>query len=77
MLGKPVLVGPHVWTIEYPFVEAEQAGVARSVPDASNLLAALEAPVLADRDRIAAFLAAHAGASLRTLAAVDKVLRGA
>lgn len=76
MLGKPVLVGPHVWTIEYPFVEAEQAGVARSVPDAPSLLTELEAPVFADQDRIAAFLAAHGGASLRTLAAVDKVLGG-
>lgn len=75
MLGKPVLVGPYVWTIEYPFVEAEQAGVVRSLPDGEALFAALNAPSPVGMDaKIHSFLAEHAGASARTLAAIDKVM---
>lgn len=74
MLGKPVLTGPHVWTIEYPFVEAEALGIARSLPDADALLAALGDPAPDCADQIAAFLAEHSGASGKTLAAIDRVL---
>ncbi len=74
MLGKPVLTGPHVWTIEYPFVEAEALGIARSLPDAYALMAALKEPTPQVADQIAAFLAEHSGASAKTLAAIDRVL---
>ncbi len=74
MLGKPVLTGPYVWTIEYPFVEAEALGIARSLPDADALLAALAEPPPECADRIAAFLAEHSGASRKTLAAIDQAL---
>ncbi|NJS38704.1 MAG: 3-deoxy-D-manno-octulosonic acid transferase [Rhodobacteraceae bacterium] len=74
MLGKPVLTGPHVWTIEYPFAEAEALGIARSLPDADALMAALEEPRPQVADQIAAFLAEHSGASAKTLAAIDRVL---
>ena len=74
MLGKPVLVGPHVWTIDYPFAEAARAGIARSVPDAEALLSALLDPQIPPAERFRAFLAEHAGATERTLAAIDRVL---
>lgn len=73
-LGKPVLVGPHVGTIEYPFVEAEAAGVARSVPDAEALADALIATARPTDDMIRAFFADHAGATEKTLAAIAVAL---
>lgn len=74
MLGRPVLTGPYVWTIEYPFAEAEMAGIARSVPDAAALLAALREPPADLSDRISAFLTEHSGASMRTMLAIDRVI---
>ena len=76
MLMKPVLTGPHTWTIEYPFSEAEAAGVAVSLPDQEALVTALSQPAAADVERIKAFLAEHGGASARTLAAIDEALVG-
>lgn len=73
-LGKPVLTGPNTGTIEYPFVEAEAAGVARSVPDAAALAAALIAGFAPDPAQITAFFAAHAGGAKRTLAAMPGCL---
>ncbi|MCC5966886.1 MAG: 3-deoxy-D-manno-octulosonic acid transferase [Natronohydrobacter sp.] len=72
-LGKPVLTGPVTWPIEYPFVEAEAAGIAVSVPDLAALEAALRVSTQADQAAIARFLAEHGGASARTLAAIDAV----
>lgn len=74
MLGRPVLTGPYVWTIEYPFAEAAMAGIARSVPDAAALLAALREPRVDLSDRISAFLTEHSGASMRTMLAIDRVM---
>jgi 3-deoxy-D-manno-octulosonic-acid transferase len=73
-LGKPVLVGPQTHTIEYPFAEAEAAGVARSVPDFEALGQALITPQDATREQIEAFLAAHSGAAQRTLEAISRLL---
>lgn len=77
-LKKPVFVGPSIWGIEYPGVEALAAGVLRQVADAQELAQAL-APLLADAEvagqfaRAAqSFFEAHAGATARHLA----VLRG-
>ncbi|MDQ2094427.1 3-deoxy-D-manno-octulosonic acid transferase [Rhodalgimonas zhirmunskyi] len=70
MLGKPVIVGPEIWTIEYPAREAIAAGVARQVgPD--GLFSAVTEPKFPDQARIDAFLATHAGAVEKTLAALD------
>ncbi|VDC29214.1 3-deoxy-D-manno-octulosonic acid transferase [Pseudogemmobacter humi] len=74
MMGKPVLTGSWTWTIEYPFTEAEAAGVARSLPDSAALAGALAQPADGTGDRIAAFLSEHAGGSRRTLAAIDRVI---
>ncbi|MCU0815346.1 MAG: 3-deoxy-D-manno-octulosonic acid transferase [Cypionkella sp.] len=74
MLGKPVVTGPHIWTIEYPFIEAEAAGVATRLKDGDALLAALRHPAEAQKEDIAAFLRQHGGASFRTLAAMDRAI---
>jgi 3-deoxy-D-manno-octulosonic-acid transferase len=73
-LKKPILTGPHVGTIEYPFVEAEAAGVAVSVPDAEALGEALIAPPTSDPKQIDMFFTAHSGATAKTLAALDDLL---
>lgn len=75
-LRKPVIVGPEIWTIEYPAVEAIAAGVCLRVTDRAALDAAL-APGTAfgpSGDQIAAFFTAHAGATERTLAALPEML---
>jgi 3-deoxy-D-manno-octulosonic-acid transferase len=74
VLGKPVLTGPDVHTIEYPFLEAEAAGVARSVPDGAALAQALLAGFSPTPAAIAAFLRDHAGATQRTLQALPELL---
>jgi 3-deoxy-D-manno-octulosonic-acid transferase len=73
-LRKPVLTGPETWTIEFPFAEAKAAGVARSVPDGSGLLAALQRSAAVDPARIEAFFNEHSGATERTIAALDQLL---
>ncbi|MFN4153108.1 MAG: 3-deoxy-D-manno-octulosonic acid transferase [Paracoccaceae bacterium] len=74
VLGKPVITGPHTHTIEYPFAEAEAAGVAVSVPDAEALAAHLLADPQTERAQIAAFTAAHSDATRKTLAAIPQLL---
>lgn len=73
-LKKPVIVGPHIWTIEYPVVEAMDAGVCVQVSGAQALDAELtqSAP---DPDAVTKFFAAHAGATQRTINAIHRVLR--
>lgn len=73
-LKKPVFVGPSIWGIEYPGVEALAAGVLRQVANAHELAQAL-APLLADAEvavgfgRAAqTFFEAHAGATARHMA---------
>ena len=68
-LGKPVIVGPETWTIEYPAVEAIAAGVARQVSE-KELVSAMSEPHLPTADQIDTFLAAHAGAVEKTLQAL-------
>jgi 3-deoxy-D-manno-octulosonic-acid transferase len=74
-LGRPVMVGPDIHTIEYPAAEAIAAGVCRHLSGPGDLAAALS-PGAADPEpaRIAAFLAAHSGAVGRTLAAIPHLL---
>ncbi len=78
-LGRPVLVGPHVWTIEYPGEEAMAAGVVTLCHDAQDLARALATRLQAsqgDVPSMQAFLAAHSGATARTLAALELYLEG-
>ncbi|MFN3662734.1 3-deoxy-D-manno-octulosonic acid transferase [Yoonia sp.] len=76
-LRKPVIVGPHIWTIAYPAVEAIAAGVCHHVQNAAELHAAVTSPVDVSEARIAAFYAQHAGAVERTLAALPQALANA
>jgi 3-deoxy-D-manno-octulosonic-acid transferase len=75
-LGKPVIVGPEIQTIEYPAVEAIAAGVCYHAQDPEDLARALR-PVGwpgPEPQQIQAFLAAHSGATARTMAAIAPLL---
>lgn len=75
-VGRPVMVGPEIRTIEYPAVEAIAAGVCQHLRSPEDLRASLApggaAPV--EAGAIDAFLAAHSGAADRTLAAIPALL---
>lgn len=73
-LKKPVIVGPHIWTIEYPATEAIAAGVCKLVPDEDALLAEVLSPTPVSDDQITLFYQDHAGGVARTLAAIPKAL---
>lgn len=73
-LKRPVLVGPHVQTIEYPAVEALAAGVCHQT-SADRLVADVLHWPDPSAATIAAFVAAHSGATARTLAAIAPLLR--
>jgi 3-deoxy-D-manno-octulosonic-acid transferase len=72
-LGLPVIVGPYIQTIEYPAVEAIAAGICKQSTAASLTrdIAKWPSP---SADTISAFLAAHSGATAKTLAAVEPML---
>ena len=74
MLGKPVITGPETGTTEYPFAEAESAGVVQRVTSAHELAAALRVDMKPDPARIGEFLRAHSGAVERLLAALPGAL---
>lgn len=69
-LGKPVIVGPHTWTIEFPIVEALAAGAAVQVPDGQRLSALFEADAIPSEQAASAFFETQKGAVARTLAAI-------
>lgn len=75
-LGKPVMTGPDIHTIEYPAMEALAAGVLTRLSYEAALHAALAPDHPADPppERIAAFFAQHSGAVAKTLAALDRQL---
>jgi 3-deoxy-D-manno-octulosonic-acid transferase len=79
-LGKPVLTGPEIWTIEYPALEAQAAGVLTLCPtpeamaDEIARLLADPAALSAEAGAARAFLKAHAGATARTMAALAPLL---
>ena len=73
-LKKPVIVGPHIWTIEYPATEAIAAGICQHVPDAPALLSEVQAPTPVTDAQITAFYGDHAGGVARTLTAIPKAL---
>ena len=75
-LGKPVMTGPDIHTIEYPAMEALEAGVLTRLEDEAALRAALapDRPADPPPERIAAFFARHSGAVAKTLTALDRQL---
>lgn len=73
-LGKPVIVGPHIDTIEYPAVEAIAAGVCRKT-DAEGLVAEVLGWPDPSAEAMAGFVASHSGGASRTVAALAPLLR--
>ncbi len=73
-LKLPVLVGPHLQTIEYPAVEAIAAGVCHQTCAEKLVRDVLNWPDPA-AEAITSFVAAHSGATARTLAAIAPLLR--
>lgn len=71
---KPPMTGPETWPIEFPFQEAEAAGVATSFKTAEEMSAALWPQRALPLKEAAEFMAFHQGASQRTLDAMDAVL---
>ena len=74
-LKKPVIVGPHTWTIEYPATEAIAAGVCQRLKTKADLLAEVQSPTVVSDAQITAFYQDHAGGVARTLAAIQKALK--
>jgi 3-deoxy-D-manno-octulosonic-acid transferase len=73
-LKKPVIVGPHIWTIAYPAHEAIAAGVCDNVQTPEALLHAVQHPTPVSDAQITQFYYDHAGGVARTLAAIDRAL---
>jgi len=74
-LKKPVLVGPETFTIEFPFVEAQAAGVVRAVADFDALAAALIARDDPSAAAIDAFFTDYSGATAKTLTGIAALLK--
>lgn len=72
-LGKPVITGPYTWTIEFPAVEAEAAGVLHIVRETDALADAVH-KALAQENSDNRFHASHKGASGRIIEAIRPVL---
>jgi 3-deoxy-D-manno-octulosonic-acid transferase len=80
-VGTPVLIGPHTYNFEEAAQLAVDAGAAARVADA-DALAAEASSLLKDRSRLAqmslagkAFSERHRGATLRTMALVERYLK--
>lgn len=73
-LGKPVVTGPHVWTIEFPGVEAREAGVLTVCDDPAALADVIREVIGAGGAVARAFHASHVGASARIMDHVRPVL---
>lgn len=74
-LGKPVVTGPHIWTIEFPAVEAVDAGVLTICETPEALPATLRRAMGHGNAAAKAFHAANSGASERIFAAIRPLLR--
>lgn len=73
-LKLPVIVGPHIQTIEYPAIEALAAGVCHQTSADRLVEDVLNWPDPPPR-AITEFMAAHSGATARTMAAIAPLLR--
>jgi 3-deoxy-D-manno-octulosonic-acid transferase len=69
-LGKPVIVGPHTWTTEFPIVEALAANAGVQVPDTDALNALFKTGGIPSEKAASAFFETQKGAVTRTLAAI-------
>lgn len=82
-LSKPVLVGPSIWTIEYPALEAIEAGVLFKAKDQQALADELTSVIIkpdsnqttmVTSDQVDQFFAKHTGAINKTLTALPQLL---
>lgn len=71
VLGKPCIVGPHVWTIEFPVVEAMAAGVVQQVQSGSELAALINSGALPKSTEALAFAQTQMGSTARTINALE------
>ncbi len=72
-LGKPVITGPHTWTIEFPIVEALAAKAAAQVPTLDALIALIRDNDIPTPDAAKAFFATQTGSIERTMGAIRSV----
>ncbi len=73
-LKKPVIVGPHIWTIAYPATDAIAAGVCTHVLTQDALLDTVQHPPPVTDAQITRFYNDHAGGVARTLNAIKAAL---
>ncbi len=79
-LEKPVFVGPHIWTIEFPALEAIEAKVLTQCQTIDQLVAEIQkrlddpAALAQNKQAAEAFYQQHSGAVGRMIAAIDKVI---
>jgi len=71
-LGKPVIVGPHVWTIEFPGREAHSAGVLTICEEPNNLAELLTRARGASAQLAEEFHRANLGASTKIIELVER-----
>ena len=71
-LGKPVIVGPHVWTIEFPGREAQSAGVLTICEDPDTLANLLVEARGASAQLAEEFHRANLGASTKIIELVER-----
>lgn len=69
-LGKPVITGPHTWTIEFPIVEALAARAAVQVPDKDAMIKLLKYNDIPTQEAARAFFKTQEGAVGRTIKAI-------
>ena len=73
-LGKPVITGPRTWTIEFPAVEAEAAGVLGICTEPDRLADVIRDAMEGGNAAALAFHRTHAGASARIFDAIVPLL---
>ncbi len=73
-LGKPVITGPHTWTIEFPMEEALAAKAAKRVQTGDDLIALVKARNYPSGAAAKAFFATQTGSIDRTMAAIKTAL---
>ncbi len=66
-LNNPVVVGPSIWGIEYPALEAMEAGVLTKLADPQELVAHWTGRLSTTPQQIDAFLSDHGGAIERAI----------
>ena len=74
-LGKPVITGPNVWTIEYPATEAREAGLLPICETPTELISVIRGAMAGGGSAASAFHAANSGASRRIFEAIAPLLK--